>query len=244
MFLESSSLHYLYRPEPLKDLASIDFFSKFQVRKIWGKKPKLNDGTFSFPECHPGHEYQILKRRKTPCIPGINNWYFDDAAKLSGDLLNKNTVIGKFEETYAFKVMLLCVPFRTLSDLKSNGSFVQKYREVYSSHIEPHAGLLQNIQDIYNVERVERTQDSLEKQTVSYVHTNTAMIRKDDQDDNASDIEDLEDYQTVYIRQLIDNSNRFDPSRLNEPIDLTAHRNDNTKNTFLSFFINFYYLFS
>ena len=235
LFLESSSLHYLYRPEPLKDLASIDFFSKFQVRKIWGKKPKLNDGTFSFPECHPGHEYQILKRRKTPCIPGINNWYFDDAAKLSGDLLNKNTVIGKFEETYAFKVMLLCVPFCTLSDLKSNGSFVQKYREVYSSHIEPHAGLLQNIQDIYNVERVERTQDSLEKQTVSYVHTNTAMIRKDDQDDNASDIEDLEDYQTVYIRQLIDNSNRFDPSRLNEPIDLTAHRNDNTKNTFLSF---------
>ena len=234
LFLESWSLHYIYRPIALKDLSSIDFFSKFQVRKIWGKHKKLNDDTFSFPQCHPGHKYQIVKRRKIPCIPGINNWYFEDAAKLSGDLLNKNTVIGKFEEKYAFKVLLLCVPFSSLDDLKSNGSFVQKYREVYSSHIEPYAGTLQNIQDIYNVERVERTQDSLERETTPYVSTNTGK-RKEDEDDNASDIEDLEDYQTVYIQQLINNTNRFDPPRLDGPIDLTAHRNANTKSTFLSF---------
>ena len=185
-FISSGSFHYLFRPSRFEMDSPLEFFSKYKfcmaTKKITDNK---NEEFWNFQDHHPAYEYQIIQKRTNPVVPGINNWEFIDTSNLNGDILDKETKIGQQEEDYARTVLTLCYAYRTKDDQMKNGSFVEKYREVYNTHIKIHQNVLQNIQNIRNATRQPIIHDDLENCTEQYI--------PDESNENVSANEDEED---------------------------------------------------
>jgi hypothetical protein len=91
----------------------------------------------------------------------------------------------------------MCWPYRTNQDIKVNGSYVRKLRQVYETVHESYGTILQNIQDIRNAVRHRSKMDQLEKVTEAYKgETNDDS---DDKDEN----NDLGEKEQEYINNFL-----------------------------------------
>ena len=81
------------------------------------------------------------------------------------------TEVTKEMESYAFTVLAFCHNYRSIEDLKLNGSSVEKLRQLYKEgRLKKHEEFLQNIQDsAYNFGRIRPTHDNLQANTEPFV---------------------------------------------------------------------------
>jgi hypothetical protein len=205
-YIEGTSLHYLFRPDKLESISLLDFIVNYDVRR---RKDGFNlEDEDCFKDGHPAREYQHLVERTTSVIPGINNWEFIDSAAFKGELLepirdtDPYTITNPQIEDYAKTVLLLCHPFRSKEDLMHNGSYVLKFRSQAKVISDKYGLLLQNIQDIRNAVRCQRTKDELEKETKAFKSETNA-----DDSDNEDEIDENE---RQYLDGLFSNMTSFD----------------------------------
>ena len=155
-FFENQAIHYLCRPECLKDLSAKTFYENYQTVQYYKQgsaKEKdlryINDtGYFRHPSAKKVG--RILKpsvqgcyERDTPLLIRVSQWQFPDTATFKGNILTcPNSDITDTMEQYAELVLLLYYPYRSSADLRPLQStgfrpFTMKLREVNASdHIQ------------------------------------------------------------------------------------------------------------
>ena len=180
-FTSSQALHYTCRPKQLEEVNTVEFFTKYYVRKKRPSDDEEDEELMDFNGEHPGLEVQNVLKRKCPGIPGINNWTIEDTSNLSGYLLDESVEASDKDEAYTLTILILFYPFRTLDDLRLNGSSVLKYRSVYKDYILPNIDILNNIQSFRNAAKQKEEPDSLEACTSKYVSSEEVKHETDEE---------------------------------------------------------------
>jgi len=195
MFVEAYELHYVLRPKELEHCSLLDFRMSYEVKYTGTsdqREANSADGSFEklnfLPE-HPGFSYQCVMCRENTehLIPRIIPYEFPDTSEFGGSILDKTVHIVDAMENYAKIVLTLLLPFRDLSDLQKDGSYVLKFRSCYTKHIKPRAYLLKNIQEYKNSCKHERMQDDLEQCTEPFKGGDCKERNKSDDDDDHED---------------------------------------------------------
>ena len=164
-FLSNEAMSYMMRPQTLNDLTALEFFEEYETVR---KHDKMKNQAFWDLDMqqHPGFGRQAVRLRKESCLAQFPQWSFPDSSSFGGDiftLTSPNTSV----ETYCSAVLVLGHPFRTLSDLTINGSFHEKFIQVYGNGQMPHRlqRILGNIQMFYNSMRLPAKDDPLLSRT-------------------------------------------------------------------------------
>ena len=185
VYIDSAALQYLHRPPLLENKSLVDFEINYHVARInKDNQDRMiyynNDGSYD------AAQYQgiLRSKNKTEYIPDINVWSFPDAANFEGKLLDEDSPISSEMEQYALEVLICFCPFRTLGDLMSNYSHVQKFREWYFelkktpeqfSYIHR---VLTNIQSLKNSLRIKGKDDLLCEETQLFIDPDESRTKK------------------------------------------------------------------
>ena len=111
-------------------------------------------------------------------------------------------------EDYAQTVLVLCLPFRTKTDLMHEGSYVSKFRLVSKDISNTYGTLLQNIQDIRNAVRCKCHKDELERETEAF--------RSETNPDDSENEDELDDNERQYLDGLFANMTSLDDTDVNQ----------------------------
>lgn len=149
-----SCMHFVHRSKGLHHLCSYQFFSQMQVISL-KKAENENIEHFEFSDKHPMHQTTTAIYRESACVPVFAwNWLPStiDWETPIFDHCSKTDPYYNDKEQYAFRFMVLFLPFQTLSDLQIDGSHILAFQEAYKNDLF-HPDMLQvanNIQDVLN----------------------------------------------------------------------------------------------
>ena len=219
MFLESYSHHYLLRPKELEKLTLYDFTKYYEVKRF--NKTTINkeldiEEEYEFPESHPGHKLQCIRKRAKEITPGINNYFFPCSSKFEGNILNNDTQITPIMEEYAEVVLIVFCSYRNQNDLKIDNSYVKKFRDIYyNSEIKIRMELdcfLQHIQDIRNGSNISTKLgiDELGMNTTKFKGTDETDCVDDDSDDEIDN--EYQQQMLEYLNQELLHPENFENS--------------------------------
>eukprot|EP00978_Attheya_sp_CCMP212_P032080 scaffold123655_cov62-Attheya_sp.AAC.1 len=190
----SNIINYLQRPKDLEDKCNICFFINFKQARL-PKKLKDSGEFYSFLETHPSKDiYCIIDRENSDSVlPEVPFCLLPDLSKV-GPIFpqyNQQFTVAQhlIRERYAMFVCLLIFPFRILSDIKVDNSFMKYYQtKITEGHenIARYKHIMKNIQDCYNATCLKRHKDELDSKTTMYT---------DDQSSNAiNEVEEEPEY--------------------------------------------------
>ena len=179
--VEFACRHYLCRPKSTEKMSFFAFTRDYRVSFVQGRKgvePFINTRHFQHPsycEKTKAMRQGIIKRDKNdkPLIK-VFQGLFSDSAQFKGSIFDNSTPESKLMDEYAFLVLILFMPYRSLQDFTENGSisYTSKLRKIRAttSVLKPeYLSFLQNIQDIkHNYLRYGRPKDELEARTHIY----------------------------------------------------------------------------
>jgi hypothetical protein len=147
-----ASMDYLFRPKAFEHYCLYHYFSEVQSmpRKL-GKKQEY----FEFLESHPLHEPNVVCYRMRSCVPVFCWNWIGSTETFTSSLLNpidRQSSDFKDKEEYAYRFMLLFMPFRDFGDFQIDGCFQLKWQQTHKE--EGFSGemitIADNIQTIRN----------------------------------------------------------------------------------------------
>ena len=149
-----TAMDYLYRPIELNELCGYRFFSETRSTSLsMAKKEELE--YFQFSAEHPLHTTDVLVYRTKPCVPVVSwNWLGSTSGFSTSIRATVSATHAEYKarEEYAFRFMILFLPFRNMNDLKTDGShqiaFAMNHRNQH--FIQEHLTIADNIQNIHN----------------------------------------------------------------------------------------------
>lgn len=175
-FFVCMALHYLCRPSALETLSVQQFYSKYEVVRVIKENrssllPFQNTQEFTHPSYDEktGLFRQGVRERVTPTLAKTYERDFPDPSTFDGNILSDTTPLTLLTEKYAKQVLMFFTPYRTLTDLMEESSFVIKLRSiVLQDKLSPQAKqILQNITNTaYNAWRIKNTQDDLQRHSM------------------------------------------------------------------------------
>ena len=181
--VEFACRHYLCRPKDaiLENTSFFDFTSNYKVvfvpkdEEDKSVQPFINTDHFKHPSWSEEKKRmrQGIKMREKSEFIKVFQGLFPDSAQFEGSIFHTSTPINKATDDYAYLVLLMFMPFRSLADFTENGSltYTAKLRKVHALGMlsQDHFDFLQNIQDIkHNYLRYGRPKDELESRTHIY----------------------------------------------------------------------------
>jgi hypothetical protein len=144
-------INYLYRPIEMEELPTYRYYSETEFKLI----SKANEEYFEYTEDHLFHKTEAVIYRKRNAIP-IFPWnYLSSTNSFNGSILDpvdKNATDHEKKEEYAFRFLLLFIPFRTREDIQVDGSYQKALRIAHENNrisVEM-IQIAENIQTIHN----------------------------------------------------------------------------------------------
>ena len=167
----NSTLYFLHCPKQMERMCMYKFFMDMEfVSK--SEAEKSGKEYFLFDEKHPCLNSRVAIYRNRECVPVFAwNWLkstkqfgtdlFADVSESDGDYNCK--------EEYAFKFMILFLPFRKKGDLQIDGSYQKRFQKaIEESEFHPHMlEVGENIQNIHNSLQSTMPENCLSAQTLS-----------------------------------------------------------------------------
>lgn len=179
---------------------SDDYFSKANIN--------FSGLGFPFKSSHPGHKFSHLAELSQEVIPKISlpPGRICSIENLEWNRTEGNETVDKFRDDYAKLALLMFYPFRTLADLKLDGSYWKRFSTELSCYKngkdftfwEKGFDILQNIQDRVTLEKdLKRARDPVTLQTFCRKSSKKHIGAKPtDGDNKIPDLaEFLEDYE-------------------------------------------------
>jgi hypothetical protein len=190
------AFNYLYRPAHMEQMPIYKFYSETKFVNI-SEARKTGTGYFEYTEKHIFQKSEGVVYRITYAVPTFPwTWLGPTKSFLTSILppANKVATDHQKKEEYAFRFMLLFVPFQSREDLQQDGGFYQnalqkahKDGRITNDMIE----IAENIQRIHNSLASRISQNSLSAETKL---TETGAFEKaDGDDDNDDDDDDYKD---------------------------------------------------
>jgi hypothetical protein len=191
------AMNYLYRPREMEDMPAYEFYSDTEFINI-SKARKDGIEYFEYTENHAFNETEAVVYRKTTgaasAVPSFPwNWLGSTKSFQTSLLspLNVDTPDHKKKEEYAFRFMLLFVPFRSKEDLVgTDGSHQKTFQRAFNEG-KISDGMIQiaeNIQTIHNSLSSSITENTLSAETAL---VETCDFEKSNEDDDKENYEDL-----------------------------------------------------
>ena len=108
---------------------------------------------------------QFVRTRDKKILAWVIQMDFIDTANFKEANILNCSLITQEMETYACNTLVLCTNYRSLEDLKMDGSFVLKLRAIYQQgKLRKYENFLQNLQDSRaNFRRIHPTHDQLQR---------------------------------------------------------------------------------
>jgi hypothetical protein len=150
-----NAMNYFYRPTSQDKMCMYEFFSKMEfISKAMAEK-MMDKEYYTFIEGHPYRDYKVAIKRDTPCVPVFQWSWLPSTSYFTTSMLNPiNETDSDFrmKEEYAYKFLILFLPFRSHSDLKYNGSYQGRWQYAYEKKIfsKSMVYIANNIQTIRN----------------------------------------------------------------------------------------------
>jgi len=149
-----ASMHYAYRPQKMEDMCFYEYYSKIEFTSKT-KATEEDREHLEFTENHPCANSEVAVYRSQICVP-VFPWNWIGSTKAFATSMWQPVLITdpnyKMREEYAFKFMLLFLPFRNNLDLLQDGSYQLKFvteeknRKFSAEMLE----IVDNIQMVYN----------------------------------------------------------------------------------------------
>jgi hypothetical protein len=160
-------INYLYRPTEMEDLALYWYYLLTEFILI----SRANQHYFEYTEEHLFRKTEAVIYRKRKAIP-IFPWnYLSSTSSFLGSIMDpvdENASDHEKKEEYAFRFMLLFIPFRTREDIQVDGSYQKALQRAHANDriSEETMQIAENIQTIHNSLASGIPENSLTAQTV------------------------------------------------------------------------------
>ena len=148
------AMHYSYRPPEMEGMCSYEFFQTVEIVSRT-QASKITDEPFEMQDEHPCQAIMVAVYRKRECVP-VFPWRWLGSTAGFSTPMNESTQEGDVDypgkEEYAYKFMLLFLPFRTDADLRVNESYLRRWQLAYNQNEfkDEMIEVADNIQTIFN----------------------------------------------------------------------------------------------
>ena len=204
--VEFACRHYLCRPKDIENISFFDFTRKYRIAFVQREKdvtPFINTSYFEHPSfCSKKNIMRQGIKERDEEVPKplvkVFQGLFPDSAQFGGSIFNNATKESRITNDYAFLVLAMFMPFRSIEDFTDKGqlSYTAKLRQINAlgkTLTRKHMAFLQNIQDIkHNYLRYGRPKDELESRT--HIYTSIDPAGMDMQDNNDGEDTDPEEF--------------------------------------------------
>ena len=218
---DSLAHDYLHRPiQP--EFERICFYQMTSEYKKEYKKYKATKfDKYEFSENHPGHEFSRLSKLKYPTIPKISLPPYKLCSLEELDLHHEKSTEKSYDkrETYAKMALIMFYPYRTLNDLKIDGSFWKQFNKQRRRYINGKKtkfwpkgfDILQNIEDILLQQKhVKRARDPISIATINKKPLDIDKTHNDRKNiDRVADILDMGTQSRLVLKDFTSNTKEF-----------------------------------
>ena len=167
-FLQNEALNHLLRPKRFEDTSLLDFFQECEVVRL---NDQMKDVVHLDDSSHPGHGKQVVRNRKESVLAQFPQWIFSDSATFGGDIVSLCPGTANSQaEKQCLVILMLCVPFRKLSDLQLEGSSYKLFLRLHGRCGVPDeiAKIMGNVQMFYNSTKLPAKHDPLNASTIPF----------------------------------------------------------------------------
>ena len=138
----------------MEELGTFEYYSETEFMLI-SKAIQANQDHFEYKEDHLFHKTEAVIYRKRKAIPTFPWNYLCSTSSFIGSILDpvdKNATDHEKKEEYAFRFMLLFLPFRTQQDIQVDGSYQKALQIAHEEKriSEEMIQIAENIQTIHN----------------------------------------------------------------------------------------------
>jgi hypothetical protein len=127
------AMHYPLRPLLMEAMCSYEFFRDVEFLSRT-QAEKSGRESFEFPGDHPCKENMVVVYRERECVP-VFSWRWLGSTADFASTMNESTQKGDQDyaakEEYAYKFMLLFLPFRIDENLRMDGSYLRRWQIAY-----------------------------------------------------------------------------------------------------------------
>ena len=233
--VEFACRHYLCRPKRLENTSFFDFTRDYTIAFVpkdpadKSVTPFINTKHFKHPSyCDAKQRMrQGIKERVTEqrILIKVFQGLFPDSAQFKGSIFEAATQESKTTNDYAFLVLMMFAPFRSLEDFteKASISYTAKLRKIYAAGNvlkEEHFTFLQNLQDIkHNYLRYGRPHDELESRTHIYTGPDSSGedVMGNDDDDAVPDEFGMDPEAAAFMDKLMEQQEAGENDDSNKP---------------------------
>ena len=183
-----ASMHYAYRPQAMEKMCFYQYYSQieFMNRATATKEDREH---FEFTENHPFAKNDVAVYRSRICVL-VFPWNWIGATKAFATSMFHPVSIAdtnyKMREEYAFKFMLLFLPFRNHSDLLQDGSYQLQWvtEERHGNFSAEMLEIAENVQTIHNSLEASIPGNTLTSETVLVEADDFPEVMEEDENDS------------------------------------------------------------
>lgn len=180
--------NYLYRPKPMEHMGLYFFYEETEfinIRKAKGD----NTEYFEYTEQHLFRGVEGVVYRKTKAIPCFAwNWLGSTKSFLTSLLhpTDVNESDHQRKQEYAFRFMLLFLPFRSREDFETDGCYQNAFQRAYNESriTEDMIQIAENIQTIHNSLASDIPPNTLSAETSELETGDFENTSEDNEEDN------------------------------------------------------------
>jgi hypothetical protein len=188
----NKAFNYLYRPTGMEKMSLYTFYGETKYIKISEAK-KLGIEYFEYTEQHLFRKIEAVVYRTTTAVPTFPwNWIPSTRNFLTSILqrIDKDAPDHHTKEEYAFRFLILFVPFRSREDLETDDCYQSVFQRAYrESRISEEMILIaENIQTLHNSLATEIVENSLSAKTVLIETGDFEITTEDEDNDNYEDV--------------------------------------------------------
>jgi hypothetical protein len=181
------AFNYLYRPLSLSDMSSYTFILKTNIMNI-KQAEKQGIEIFEYTDSHLFHETEAVVMRSSDAVPSFPwNWLGSTKSFATPllDPIDTQAPDHKKKQEYAFRFMLLFVPFRSMEDFKTDGCYQGAFQRAYREDriTTEMIRIAENIQTIHNSLSSSIPENTLSAET-SLVEIEESEITNEDDDEH------------------------------------------------------------
>ena len=145
------AMNYLYRPIEMDGMSTYQYYSGTEFILI----SRAQEEYFEYTEDHLFHKTEAVIHRTRQAIPTFPwNYLYSTRSFIRSilDSVDKNATDHESKQEYAFRFMLLFVPFRTRKDIQVDGSYQKAFQIAHKEGriSEEMIQVAENIQTIHN----------------------------------------------------------------------------------------------
>lgn len=218
---DSLAHDFLYRPiQP--EFERMCFYQMTSEYKTEYKKYKATKfDKYEFSKNHPGHEFSCLCKLKYPTIPKISLPPDKLCSLEELDLHHDKSTEKSYDkrEMYAKMALIMFYPYRTLNDLKIDGSFWKQFNKQRQRYINEKKtefwpkgfDILQNIEDmLLQQQHVKRARDPISIATINKKPLDSNKMQNDRKNiDRVADILEMGTQSRLVLNIFTSNTKEF-----------------------------------